>query len=108
MSLYPGAPRWDSAKERCVLDDQALQQSMALAMEKAMKHVFKKVKGTDLPKAGEEDRWLLFVAISRGILQYLHANQGAITVTSAGQGSHTHSVNLNVKVDFDTKCSENV
>ncbi len=75
MSLYPGNPRKDSDKYR--LDDMALndatalQDSMALAMENEMATIFEKVKGTKMPDAGREDLRLLFVAISRGILQYL-------------------------------------
>jgi len=85
-----------------VLDDTALAQSMAKAIEDAMDQISRQVKGTPLPATGQDDRRLLFVAISRGILKYLRDHQGAITATSAGQGSqgpHTHGVNLNVTMD---------
>ena len=76
MSLYPGAPRLDE-NNRHVLDDLALQQSMALAIEAALNDMFQKVKGTPVPEVGKEDRRLLFVAVSRGVLQYLHCHPAA-------------------------------
>src|SRR5215210_5771864 len=100
MSLYPGAPRLD--QDKYVLDNAALQQSMAKAIEDAMDEVSWLVKKQHLPAAGQDDRRLLFVAIARGILKYLYDHQGAITATSTSagsQGSHTHSVNLKVTMD---------
>jgi len=106
MSLYPGAPRLHQGKR--VLDDTALAQSMSKAIEDAMNEVSLQVKGTPLPTAGQEERRLLFVAISRGVLKYLRDHQGAIIATSAGQGfqgPHTHGVNLNVTMEHHEKHS---
>lgn len=97
MSLYPGAPRLEQGKQ--VLDDTALQESMAKAIEDAMNQMSMQIKGTPLPATGREDLRLLFVAISRGVLKYLGDHQQSITATSAGRGSHTHGVNLNVTMD---------
>lgn len=101
MSLYPGAPRLDHGEY--VLNDAALAQSMAKAIEDAMDEVSWLVKGQHLPAAGRDDRRLLFVAISRGILRYLRDHQATIAVTSpAGQTAHTHGVDLNVTMDRHT------
>jgi hypothetical protein len=91
MSLYPGAPRLDE-NNRHVLDDLALQQSMALAIEEAMSDVFQKVKGTPVPEVGKEDRRLLFVAVSRGVLKYLDSHQVTMNTTPG-------SVDLMVTMD---------
>jgi hypothetical protein len=100
MSLYPGAPRLDE-NNRHVLDDLALQQSMALAIEVAMNDVFQKVKGTPVPEVGKEDRRLLFVAISRGVLQYLESHQVTMNTTLAANGGppRTGSIDLMVTMD---------
>jgi hypothetical protein len=101
MSLYPGAPRLDQGEY--VLNDAALAQSMAKAIEDAMDEVSWLVKGQHLPAAGRDDRRLLFVAISRGVLKYLRDHQVAINATtSAGQASHTHGVDLNVTMNAHT------
>jgi hypothetical protein len=91
MSLYPGAPRLDE-NNRHVLDDLALQQSMALAIEEAMNDMFQKVKGTPVPEVGKEDRRLLFVAVSRGVLKYLDSHQVTMNTTPG-------SVDLMVTMD---------
>jgi O-methyltransferase involved in polyketide biosynthesis len=48
--------------------------SMAEAIEIAMQQELA-ASGTALPAAGADDRRLLFVAIARGVLQYLKAHQ---------------------------------
>ena len=100
MTLYPGAPRLDE-NNRHVLDDLALQQSMALAIEEAMNDVFQKIKGTPLPEVGREDRRLLFVAVSRGVLQYLDSHQVTMNTTLAANGGppRTGSIDLMVTMD---------
>ncbi len=45
--------------------------SMAKAIEDALKTEWAQVKGEALPSTGEEDRRLLFVAIAQGVLRYL-------------------------------------
>jgi hypothetical protein len=98
MSLYPGSPRLKDG--RFVLDDAALADSMTKAIEDAMAHVFEKVKGTPIPEVGKEDRRLLYVAISRGILQYLTDHQETMRTTLAISGvPRTGPIDLNVTMD---------
>lgn len=98
MSLYPGAPRLDDGKY--VLDDAALEESMAKAIEDAMDQVSGQVKGKHLPAVGQEDRRLMFVAISRGILSYLRDHQEAIATAPAN--GQTHAVELDVTMSRHT------
>jgi hypothetical protein len=100
MSLYPGAPRLDE-NNRHVLDDLALQQSMALAIEVAMNDVFQKVKGTPVPEVGKEDRRLLFVAVSRGVLQYLQSHQVTMNTTLAANGGPPRTGSIDLRVTMD-------
>jgi hypothetical protein len=113
MSLYPGAPQKvkdqignvvkdpTTGKEIYALDDKALEQSMAKAIEDAMADVFEKVNGTPLPASGQEDRRVLFVALSRGILKYLQDHQKTIVATQ-DQGNHAHGVDLRVTMETHT------
>ena len=107
MSLYPGAPRWDAAKKKYELDDTGLEQSMARAMEDEMRYVFETVKEIPLPEMGQDDRRLLFVAISRGVLRCLRDHQPTITVPIVGglplTGTLTSKVGLNVLMDGHPK-----
>jgi hypothetical protein len=50
--------------------------SMAEAIEQAMQQELLLTKGIPLPSDGAEDRRLFFVAIARGVLQYLKTHQG--------------------------------
>lgn len=45
--------------------------SMAEAIEKAFEKEWKKVKNSELPGMGREDRQILFVAIAQGVVSYL-------------------------------------
>ena len=49
--------------------------SMAEAIEQAMSQELLLTEGIPLPSAGANDRRLLFVAIARGVLQYLKTHQ---------------------------------
>ncbi|BCT67369.1 hypothetical protein [Nitrosospira sp. NRS527] len=49
--------------------------SLAAAMEQAMKTEWQAVKGVALPNQGEEDRRLLFVAIARGLFDFLKEHE---------------------------------
>jgi hypothetical protein len=104
MTLYPGGPRLVDGEY--VLDDTALHDTLAKAMEEEMADVFQKVKGKPLPEIGKEDRRLLFVAIARGVLKYLEAYQNdvlaSVTIDHAADPGVTHTVsnvNLNIKMD---------
>ena len=54
--------------------------SMAQAIENAMKQEYKAVKNEDLPTMGQEDRRLLFAAIAQGVVRYLNDNPDALRV----------------------------
>ena len=73
MTLYPGGPRLVDGDY--VLDDVALADTMAEAIEEEMAYLFQTVKGKELPEVGKDDRRLLFAAIARGVLKYLEAHQ---------------------------------
>lgn len=49
--------------------------SLTAAMELAMAEQWQLAKGSVLPGVGEDDRRLLFAAISQGLFKYLHDNQ---------------------------------
>ena len=49
--------------------------SLAEAIEIALQQEVLATKGISLPSDGQEDRRLLFVAIARGVLQYLKAHE---------------------------------
>jgi hypothetical protein len=51
---------------------------MADEIEKAMTFEWQNLKGTPLPEAGAEDRHMMCLAISRGILNHLLSQQGAL------------------------------
>lgn len=57
--------------------------SMAEAIETAMQQELMAVSGISLPAKGQDDRRLLFVAIARGVLQYLkdHENETLKSIT---------------------------
>ena len=104
MTLYPGGPR--QVGGQYVLDDTALQGTLAKAIEEEMADVFQKVKGRALPDVGKDDRRLLFVAIARGILKYLEAHQNdvlaSVTINHTTGPSVTHTVSnvdLNIRMD---------
>lgn len=65
--------------------------SLAEAMDNAMKQEWQAVKGVPLPSQGEEDRRLLFAAISQGIFIFLKAHEddliNKITLDDTGVGS---------------------
>ncbi len=101
MSIYPGGPRL--VEGEYLLDDLALQDTMANAIEEAMADIFGKVKKVPLPDAGKDDRRILFVAIARGILKYLKDHQSdiraSVQVTTAPGTFTVDNVNLNIVID---------
>ena len=96
MPLFPGGRKQQGPIVVDSLDDDALANSMALAMEDAMKHYHQSIKNQPLPATGERDRRLLFVSIARGVLGYLVANQASITASVGGESG---TVNLGVNMD---------
>jgi hypothetical protein len=104
MTLYPGGPRQVDGK--FVLDDTALQDTLAEAIEEEMADMFQKVKGKPLPEPGKSDRRLLFVAIARGVLKYLETHQNdvlaSVTINHTTGPSVSHSVsNVNLNITMD-------
>jgi hypothetical protein len=64
--------------------------SLAEAIENAMKMEWRAVKGETLPAEGQDDRRVLFVAIAQGILDYLKDHQADFNlVPPAGEPAHT-------------------
>jgi hypothetical protein len=104
MSLYPGEPRTVAGKQ--VLDDEALKDSLAKAVEDAMDDLLFRTKGAHLPEEGREDRRLLFAAVARGVLKYLSDHQGAlrakVTVTGAAGTFDVKDFNLAVTMSQHT------
>lgn len=74
MALYAGKPRKIDGEYR--LDDEALADSMAKAMEDAMNDVWSKMKGKEPPLEGREDRRILLSAIAQGVVNYLKQHAG--------------------------------
>lgn len=74
--------------------------SLAQAMDNAMQEEWQRVKGEPLPSGfGTEDRQILFVAVARGLLQYLQeheADLGTDTVQDTVSGHAHHLV-----IDYD-------
>lgn len=74
--------------------------SLAQAMDDAMQEEWQRVKGEPLPSGlGEEDRRILFVAVARGLLQYLHEHEADLdtnTVQDTTSGHEHHLV-----IDYD-------
>jgi hypothetical protein len=52
--------------------------TLAAAIDEAFVDEWGKAKNVRLPSAGQDDRRLLFVAIARGILQFLNDNEDAL------------------------------
>lgn len=99
MSIYPGG-RNPLLTTQYSLNDEALADSMAEAMEQEMENLFQAIKGKPLPVAGEDDRRLLFVSIARGVLKYLQQKQSEVGNISARTSvDHTHQVHLNITMD---------
>lgn len=96
MPLYPGGRKPQGLGFVDSLDNEALADSMALAMEDAMKQYHQSIKNQPLPATGERDRRLLFVSIARGVLGYLRNHQASI---SASVGGENGTVNLGVNMD---------
>jgi hypothetical protein len=59
--------------------------SMAEAIEKALKAEWAAVKGIGFPNTGEEDRRLLFAAIAQGVVRYLKDNAEASLIVHSVQ-----------------------
>ena len=54
--------------------------SLAAAMENALRQEYEAVKEVPMPEAPDQDRHMLFVAIAQGVVRYLKDNTDAFTV----------------------------
>ncbi len=87
------------------------ENSLAEAMEDALKAEWAAVKQIAFPTAGEEDRRLLLVAIAQGVIRYLKDNADdslvihsvavtqdndnvTVSGTTSVSGTHSHSATL--------------
>ncbi len=59
------------------INDAAFADSLAAAMEDALEREYEAVKQEALPDQGRDDRRMLLVAISQGIVRYLADNPDA-------------------------------
>jgi hypothetical protein len=104
MSLYPGNPRPNPTlpEPPFVLDDEAVRDSMAKEMEDALAYLYRQLKDKDLPEIAKEERRILFVAISRGLLKYLNDHQSVLRASVNVTGTGTRTVtNFNLHVTLD-------
>jgi hypothetical protein len=53
---------------------------MAAAIEDAFRDELLERKGTQLPDSSQEERRMLFAAIARGVLGYLHDNESQMRI----------------------------
>lgn len=70
-----------------------LGDSMAAAIDAAMREEWQAAYGTPLPGgAGELDRRILFAAVAKGVLRYLHAHRDDLVtnVVHDTSGGHAH------------------
>ena len=76
--------------------DGSLADSLAEAMENAMKMEWQAVKHVPLPGQGEQDRRLLFAAIAQGLFAFLKANEDtlmtSISLEDAGSSATIYQV----------------
>jgi hypothetical protein len=74
-----------------------MADSMAERISKAMQAEWQAAFGQPLPDPDNRDRRVLFVAIAKGVLGYLHDNLAALetNVVQDAPGGHKH------RLDFD-------
>lgn len=75
---------------------EGFANSLAAAIEDAMKQEWLAVKGEVMPSApdGGQDRQMLFAAIAQGVLKYLYEHRSDIETNSFGSGSYRHDHHL--------------
>jgi hypothetical protein len=77
-----------------------LDASLAGAIDDAMQQQWQAAKGEALPGGpGEQDRHILFAAIARGVLHFLHAHRADLLTTKVKDTSSGHRHHL----DFDVE-----
>jgi hypothetical protein len=76
--------------------------SMTALIEDAMQEEWLAVYGKQLPPSGKQDRLVMFAAIAKGVLRYLHRNQDAIgtdAVVANTIDAHSHTLQFDVAED---------
>lgn len=75
-------------------DDADGADTMAAAIAAAMDEEWQRAKGQPLGELGREDRRILFAAVAKGVLRYLHAHRGdvATTVEKDHPSGHSHEL----------------
>jgi hypothetical protein len=76
-----------------------LADSMAEMIEAAMQEEWALANGgSTLPAAGRKDRLVMFAAVAKGVLRYLHKHQLFIdtTVVSDQPGGHLHQLSFDL------------
>ena len=76
-----------------------LADSMAEMIESAMAEEWALANGgSTLPQSGREDRLVLFAAVAKGVLRYLHKHQLFIdtTVVNGTVGGHRHQLSFDL------------
>lgn len=75
-----------------------LEGSLAGAIDAAMQEEWQAAKGESLPGGpGEQDRHILFAAIAKGVLRYLHAHRTDLQTDKVEDTASGHRHRL----DFD-------
>jgi hypothetical protein len=93
MSLHPGGRQ----SGQYSLEDRALTDSLALAMEEEFAAVYQGVKNSPLPSSARTDMRILFVGVARGMLRYLNSHEGGnIIAQSSMSVPHQHQVDFAV------------
>jgi len=76
--------------------------SMTALIEQAMQDEWTAVYGKPLPDNGKQDRLVMFAAIAKGVLGYLHQNQDSIgtsAVVSDDIDPHSHTLQFDLAED---------
>lgn len=77
-----------------------LADTMTGAIDAAMREEWRDAKNQDLPAGlGEEDRRILFAAIAKGVLRYLHAHRDDLVtqVVADNPGGHSHRLAFDLR-----------
>jgi len=86
-------------KRGSAISDSAFVNSMAEEIENAFQAEWNALKDTPLPAgtAVEQDRKILFAAISQGVLNYLHSQKTHIPTTANSGLNHIHTLDFDIE-----------
>lgn len=77
-----------------------LEGTLAGAIDAAMQEEWQAAMGEPLPGGpGEQDRHILFAAIAKGVLRYLHAQRADLQTSKVRDGSsgHVHQLDFDIE-----------